>query len=165
MAQAIKYQSTTIVPSLTATQIAELVRQYGGTRFEIKWDREGELEGIRFSIRSSGVGELPVILTAPINTILDILEAAEGPRSTKTRRDLEPLARRIAWRHMKDLSEQLLLSVHLGLQTLASAFMASIEVWDEEKQETVPMAEMFARKAQLAPGEQGVRFLTRGKGR
>ena len=64
-------------------------------------------------------------------------------------------ARRIGWRHLKDLTEQLLLAVELGLRTLPGAFMADIEAYDGTTGETVTMYELFERRAIPArePGE------------
>ena len=56
-------------------------------------------------------------------------------------------SRRIAWRHLKDLTEQLLLAVELGLRTLPGAFMADIEAYDGATGETVMMYELFERRA------------------
>lgn len=47
---------------------------------------------------------------------------------------LEKQSQRIAWRHLKDLTERLLLAVSPGLKTLPEAFLADVEmlvsVWD-----------------------------------
>lgn len=64
MAQSIKYQSTDIDPAKSVSQLGELVRKYGGSRFEQLWGDEGEITGIRFSIRHKEIGELPVYMTA-----------------------------------------------------------------------------------------------------
>lgn len=65
-------------------------------------------------------------------------------------------ARRIAWRHLKDLTEQLLLAVELGLRSLPSAFMADVKAWDETRNETVTMYELFERRAHIAGSGRGV---------
>ena len=49
--------------------------------------------------------------------------------------------------HLKDLTEQLLLAVELGLRTLPGAFMADIEAYDGTTGETVTMYELFERRA------------------
>lgn len=76
--------------------------------------------------------------------------------------DIQEQAERIAWRHMKDLTEQLLLAARLGIKTVPGAFMPDIEVWDDEEGETTAMGELFARRAQLEPGDRGVRLLPAG---
>ena len=163
MAQVIKYQSTAVEVAKSAQSIAELVRKYGASRFEQRWDDAGRLDGVRFTIRDEDVGQVPVILRAPSETIVNLLWDARGRNSRKTLADFEEQAERIAWRHMKDLTEQLLLAVHLGLKTMPGAWMPDIEVWDEETGETTTMAELFARRAQLVPGKRGVRMLPPGR--
>ena len=41
MSQAIKYESTTVEPEQSAAEIMQLVRAYGGTRFEMIWGDHG----------------------------------------------------------------------------------------------------------------------------
>ena len=163
MAQIVKYQTTQVDATKSAQQICDLARKYGVSRFEQRWDDQGRLEGIRFALPHEGIGEIPVLLRAPLETIFDILWGARGYSSRKTRKDIEEQARRIAWRHMKDLTEQLLLAAQLGLRSPAGAWMPDIEVWDEEAGETTTMAELFGRRAQLVPGERGVRMLPSGR--
>lgn len=162
MAQSIKYQSTDIDPAKSVTQIGELVRKYGGSRFEQIWGDEGEITGIRFAIRHKEIGELPIYMTARTGEIERILNAsgyATG-RTLEQKQDrpakVAAQARKIAWRHLKDLTEQLLLAVELGLRSLSAAFMADVEVWDETRSETVTMYELFERRAQIAGSGRGV---------
>lgn len=164
MAQTIKYESTKISAVQSAGEIATLVHRYGGTRFEQRWDpHTGELFGIRFAIQVEEQGEVPVRLTARTETIEEILRDARGPRSSTTDAEIRAKAQRIAWRQLKDFVEQALLAVETGLFDLAAAFMAHVEVWDEEHDETVTMAELVSRRASLQPGDRGIRLLTRGE--
>ena len=41
MSQAIKYESTTVEPEQSAAEIMQLVRAYGGNRFEMIWGDHG----------------------------------------------------------------------------------------------------------------------------
>ena len=41
MSQAIKYESTTVEPEQSAAEIMQLVRAYGGIRFEMIWENHG----------------------------------------------------------------------------------------------------------------------------
>ena len=109
--------------------------------------------GVRFAIRHPQIGELPVSLMLKTGEIERIL-AAESTRVAAHRRREQ--AERIAWRHEKDLIEQLLLSVHLGTRSLQGAFMAEIEAWDDVAGETVTLGELFARRAELSPTGRGV---------
>jgi hypothetical protein len=149
--QVIKYQTTTVDHDTSISEIAALVRRYGGTRFEQQWDKYGRPTGIRFAIQQAELGEIPVKLTAQTDTIHEILHKAGVfgrvyPNAARQER-LQEQAARIAWRHMKDLVEQLLLAVQLGLKTLSAAFMSDVEVWDEASGETVTMAEFVGRYA------------------
>lgn len=158
--QAVKYQSTTIDPWKSAGEIAELVRKYGGSRFEQQWDEYGQLVGIRFAIRDNRLGEVPVILRAQTETIERILQGAL-PRSWTTERK-RTQAYRVAWRQLKDFVEQALLAVKTGLFPLAAAFMASIEVQDEETGRPIPLMEAFAQGGRLGPAGHGVRLIQAG---
>jgi len=161
MAQAIKYESTTVAAIDSASNIAGLVMRYGGTRFEQRWDPfTGEITGIRFAIRTDE-GEVPIRLEAQTDTIVEILKG-KVKRSKKTEADFRAQAQRIAWRQLKDFVEQALLAVETGLFNLASAFMAGVEVYDEEADETVTMAELVARRASLVADDRGIRLLTSG---
>ena len=164
MPQAIKYEKTEVDAEKSVSEIARLVWRYGGSRFETLWDEAGDITGIRFAIRAeglahSGLEELPVSMHARTREIERILTAsgyATG-RSHEQKRErparIAAQARRIAWRHLKDLTEQLLLAVELGLRSLPAAFMADIEAYDEATGETVTMWELFERRAiPSAPG-------------
>ena len=74
----------------------------------------------------------------------------------------EELAYWIAWRQLKDFVEQALLAVETGLFDIAGAFMASVEVWDDESGEVVTMAELVARRMSLQPGSGALRLLPKG---
>lgn len=163
MAQAIKYQDTKVQAIDSASKIAGIVMRYGGTRFEQRWDPEtGELVGLRFAIRTDE-GDVPVRLAAQTDSVVDILKSHAGPRSRKTDSDYRAQAQRIAWRQLKDFIEQALLAVETGLFNLVSAFMAHVEVWDDEHDETVTVAELMGRRGQLMGDDRGMRLLTRGK--
>jgi hypothetical protein len=162
VSQPIKYASTTIDPGQSAGEIADLVRKYGGSRFEMRWGEFGRLEGIRFAIRDPEIGQVPVRLDAQADRVLQILREAK-PYSRRMRRsraqweeDTEEQAYRIAWRQLRDFVEQALLAVETGLFPLASAFMAHVEVWDEEAGETVTMGELVGRRAEVGPGRDGL---------
>lgn len=155
--QAIKYQSTTIDPWKSAAEIAALVRKYGGTRFEQQWGERGEMLGIRFGIRDERMGEVPVILRAQTERIEEILRGAV-PR-TWLKQEIREQAQRIAWRQLKDFVEQALLAVETGLFPLAAAFMAHIEVEDEETGAPIALIEAFATRGRLGSRGHGVRLL------
>ena len=160
--QAIKYQSTKVAAEKSVGEVASLIRGYGGSRFEQLWGEDGSVLGVRFAIRHPDVGELPVSLMLKTGEIERILWDAGYVKSYGTDRPalIREQAERIAWRHEKDLIEQLLLSVRLGTRTLQGAFMAEIETWDAAAQETVTLEELFARRAELTPGGRGVELAT-----
>lgn len=162
MAQSIKYEKTEIDPAKSVAEIGELVRKYGGSRFEQLWGEAGEVSGVRFAIRHEEIGELPISMTARTGEIERILTAsgyATGRTLEQKRERPERVAsqaRRVAWRHLKDLTEQLLLAVELGLRSLPAAFMADIETFDESTGETVTMYEFFERHAAVSGSRRGV---------
>lgn len=156
MTQAIKYQTTEVDPAKSVAQIAELVRRYGGSRFETLWSESGEVTGIRFAIRHQEIGELPVCMTVRTGEIERILASsgyATGRTPAQKRERPQRIARqaeRIGWRHVKDLTEQLLLAVELGLRSLPAAFLADVEAYDEATGQTVAFYELFERRARIS---------------
>ncbi len=159
MAQSIKYESTKIDPTQSASEVAQLVQRYGASRFELRWNERMELEGIRFALRVAEIGEVPIRVEARSEKIVRVLQRAH-PSWTSTQ--VREQALRIAWRHLRDLSEQLLLAVELGLKDVGAAFMDGVEVYDDVADETVTIAEYLNRRARLGAGEGGLRFLPAG---
>jgi hypothetical protein len=157
--QAIKYESTKIDATQSASEVAGLVQKYGGSRFELRWNDRNELEAIRFALRTE-MGEIPIRIAAHTDGVQDRLSKAHPSWG---RDQLRSQALRIAWRHIRDLTEQLLLSVDLGLKDVAAAFMDGVEVWDDEAQETITMAELIHRRAELVGSDRGLRLLPAGK--
>ena len=45
---------------------------------------------------------------------------------------------------------------------IAGAFVANVEVWDNESDEVVTMAELVARRMSLQPGSGALRLLPKG---
>lgn len=129
MAQVIKYQTTTVSPDKSVIQIQGLIQKYGGTRFEITWSGSGNVNGLRFALKSDEWGEVPVRLDAPTERIEEILYRRTNMRTDKRKQ----AARRIAWRHLKDLVEQLLLSVESGVLDVIEAFFSKIETTVEDE--------------------------------
>ncbi len=158
--QVIKYQDTKVEVEKTVSELAALIKRYGGSRFEQAWTPSGGVEGVRFAIRHETLGELPVNLTAKTAQIRRIMEEAglwktypKAEREEKLETQAQRIqAQRIAWRHLKDLTEQLLLAVSLGLKTLPEAFLADVEMLDQATGETLRMGEFLERHASLGPG-------------
>lgn len=151
---AIKYQRTEVDPAKTVSELSEIIRRYGGRRFEQSWDRQGNPTEVRFAIDHPDLGELPVRLVAKTQKIRRIF-SEEGlwrsyPDDERDER-INLQAYRIAWRHIKDLTEQLLMAVALDLQDLHEAFMGSVEIVDTETGELVRMAEFLERRARQGP--------------
>lgn len=152
--QIVKYESTEVAVEKTLAGLAGLIRRYGGRRFEQIWDKAGNAVAVRFAIDHPSLGELPVHLPARTAKIERILldggkwrSYPEGERGEK----IAEQAHRIAWRHISDLTEQLLLAVQLDIKTLSEAFMADVEVYDRERGELVRMAEFLERRASSGP--------------
>lgn len=153
--QPIKYASTTVAPTKSAGEIQDLVRKYGGTRCEVRWDGTGRVYGVRFAIRHERFGEIPVRLMAKTDRIFEILQKQR--RSVYDRRKKEAVDRdqayRIAWRQLKDFVEQALLAVETGLFPLHEAFMAAVETEDPATGETVTFGELLERHGSRGPAE------------
>ena len=155
MAQFIKYEHTTVDPDKSATEIQALCRKYGAVRYEVSWNDDDEIQSIRFTMRSRH-GPVPVLLAAPSERIYKLFRKHRPSGDTRKQR---VQAKRIAWRHLKDLTEQTLLSAHLGIQDAAVAFMGSIE---REVGAGVTLGqEMLESAAELGP--DGLRPLLRLK--
>lgn len=151
MVQAVKYQSTTVKVDKTLGELGELIRNYGGSRFEQIWNDDGGTMGIRFAIRHPQIGELPVTMTQKTGEIERILRA-NGYKKSASSKEVREQAERIAWRHTKDLTEQLLLAVKLGQRSLPGAFMADIEVSDGSSEASVTLEEWFSSRAAISAG-------------
>lgn len=163
MTQAIKYESTSIDPTKSATEISQLVQRYGGSRFEMLWGEDGRLYGIRFAIRHDELGEVPVRLIARVENVEALIHERKpwNRRMRRTRGEYEEEVRdtayRVAWRQLKDFVEQSLLAVETGLFPLHEAFMAQVETPDPETGQIVTVGELFARHAVLEAS--GLRLL------
>lgn len=155
MAQSIKYQETTVSAEVSAGQISGLVARYGASRFEQQWNDDGELSAIRFTLRTA-MGEVPVRLDAKTDRIVELLPKPVRYNAVDRRREQ---AYRIAWRHLKDLTEQLLLAVHLGLKDVGAAFMDSVEVVDPDSGDTITMRDLLARHAHQISAGRPLRLL------
>lgn len=174
--QIVKYESTEVAVEKTLASLAELIRRYGGRRFEQIWDAAGNAVAVRFAVDHPSFGELPVHLPARTGKISQILNEAGKWRSypeNEREGKIAEQSHRIAWRHIVDLTEQLLLAVQLDIKTLPEAFMADIEVHDRELNETVKMAEYLERRASAGPsglelesaGDRSAMALPAGEGR
>lgn len=140
--QVVKYESTTVPVERTLSELVTILRRYGCRSFAQQWDEEGRTTGIRFVMEVDGK-PLPVRMNARDGEIQSRLLARP-----KYRRD--PIARadqaeRIAWRHLKDFMEQVLVAVDLGLSELGEALMAHVVVLDEDGYETTAGQE-FAKR-------------------
>lgn len=166
MSQPIKYATTKIDPTQSAGEIAQLVQKYGGSRFEMMWDGQGRLIGIRFAIRHERLHEVPVRLMAAIENVEAIVRERQpySRRMRRTRSEWEEETRvqayRIAWRQLKDFVEQSLLAVETGLFPLLDAFMAHVETPDPETGEPSTVGQLFDRHATLT--SSGLRLLPPG---
>ncbi len=155
MGQIVKYESTEVDVSKTLAGLTTLIRNYGGRRFEQIWDTDGRVVAVRLAIDHPSLGELPVHLPARTGKIRRILLDAGKWRSypeAERAKKIAEQSERIAWRHIHDLTEQLLLSVQLDLKTLSEAFLADVEMYDQASGETVRMGEYLERRASVGPG-------------
>lgn len=140
--QVIKYQSTTVEPEISASHITRLVRAHGGVEFSHRWEAD-QLSEVAFTIEDERFGRVPIRLGARTETIQKILME----RTTMGRDRARAQAYRIAWRQLKDLTEQLLLAVQTGLFTLTEAFMSGVETEDPETGEVITMGQLVERHA------------------
>ena len=152
--QVIKYRDTKVDAERTVAELGALIKRYGGSRFEQSWEPDGCVGGVRFAVRHETLGELPVSLTARTEQIRRIMLDAGLWKSyspADRERKITVQSERVAWRHIKDTTEQLLLAVQLGLRTLPEAFMADVELYDRERGELVRMGEYLERRASAGP--------------
>ena len=154
---AIKYQTTEKDAEETAFEIAEEIRDIGGTQFSLTWDEAGNVTGVRFVLRTDEWGNLPVQLEAQTEKIADILWD-DGLWSSfdddERLRRLRKQAHRIAWRHLKHIIEGLIGAIKIGLAEPLTVLMGFVEVQDPQTQEQIPMSTFFSRYAEsLRSGE------------
>ena len=149
MAQKIKYETTQVSAARSARQIKDLIRKYRATSFREDYDEAGDVVAIRFTFRL-GDTVLPIVLRPAIDRIYELLTppneddwgyAADVRKETRRKK-----SKRIAWRHLMYLTEQMLLSAELGMKTIHEVFMSDIEVYDAEADEDVTLGEMFVRR-------------------
>lgn len=154
MANAIKYQETRVDVEKTLSELTALIKRYGGVRFEQNWTPEGRITDVRFAIHHDSLGELPVRLVARTTRIQQILLDAglwKSYPAKEREKKIADQAERVAWRHIKDLTEQLLLAVQLDIRSLAEAFLADVEIADPQLGEPVRMAEYLENRASTGP--------------
>lgn len=120
--QPIKYWSTDVAPARSASQLLDLLVQYGAERTSVEWDSNRQPTAIAFAIRDPKHGLIPVRIAARIDDVIEAVRKMKGVRIDREK------ARRIAWRHLKDLVEQQLVSVSLGMNTLTETFFANVQI-------------------------------------
>jgi hypothetical protein len=157
LAQPIKYAETAVPADRSVRELEELVFSYGGSRFEKLRDLGGNLTAVRFALRAEPWGEVPVLLEARAEVVLQILTDARPwnlRRGAKAAYEskLREQAYRIAWRQLRDFVEQALLAVRTGLLLPTDAFMWGLEVSDPATGARTTASDLFHRRAQLAPG-------------
>lgn len=115
---------------------------------------------MRFAIKTEH-GEVPVRLDARVDRVAEII-LERIPWTTRRHRSkrehheyIRERAYCVAWRQLRDFVEQALLAVETGLYDLAGAFMASMEVWDDEYNAVVTMQELVARRMAMIPSRAG----------
>lgn len=143
MSPRLKYADTTVEATKSAGQIGDLVRKYGGSRFEVQWSESGMLTGVRFALRHPTLGEVPVRLLARTDRIVELLRRGERGREQ---------AYRIAWRQLRDFVEQALFAVETKLFPIHEVFMAQTEVYDHDSGETITFGELLERRGGRTAG-------------
>jgi len=167
MSQAIKYETTSIDATQSAMELSALVQKYGGTRFELRWEG-GLLMGVRFAIRHPGLGDVPVRLPARQDAVAATLQEKRpySSRMRKTRveweRDIAAQAYRVAWRHLKDFAEQVLLAVDLGILEIQEGFLWAVEIEDPQTGDVTTMGAMVAQHMQAVGQDGALRLLPSG---
>ena len=130
-AQPIKYWSTEIDATKSASELMALLVQYGATSTSIEWDGLGQPTGISFKIMDPRRGLLPVRLRARTDAVVELLrrqvQFKRGNRQ-EWEQGLRARATRIIWRHLRDLVEQQMLAIRIGQYELAEMFMHGVEV-------------------------------------
>lgn len=120
--QPIKYWETKVTAAKSASEVLDLLVRYKAERTTIEWDGAGNPLAVAFAIRDAQAGVIPVRLVARTADVKAALR-----KMGKYPKD-EDHVRRIAWRHLRDLIEQQLLSVHLGMSSLVETFFANVQV-------------------------------------
>ncbi len=130
MAQPIKYWDTEIDAVQSASEVMALLVRYGASQTSIDWDN-GQPTGITFVIHDKKRGNLPIRLPARVDAVVALLKK-EKPftrgDSAEYEQRLHARARRVIWRHLKDLVEQQMLAVRIGQFELVEMFFHGVEV-------------------------------------
>lgn len=164
MAQTLKYETTTVDASQSAMQLSALVQRYGGTRFELRWD-DGILTGVRFAIAHPALGEIPVRLQARIREVETRLRKARPWHRRMRRtpaqyeREMAEQAYRIAWRHLKDLCEQLLVATDLGVIEIHEGFLWAVEAEDPVTGQVTTFGDLLAQHTKAIGAGGALRLL------
>lgn len=121
MIQPIKYWSTEVTAAKSASEILGILVHYRAQSTTVEWDSMKQPVSVRFVVVDGAHGNIPVIVRPRIEDVR--LAVRKAGKTCDTER-----ARRIAWRHLKDLIEQQMLSVFLGMHSMVEAFFANVEV-------------------------------------
>lgn len=170
MSQPIKYWTTKVPASRSIRKIKDIIRDAGGGRFEEVWDGEGGVLGIRFTLPmpQADIAEVPIALEVDVDKVLDRIwqsySRSHRRRTDVSREDYRDRAERIAWRHVKDLAEQMTLAVELGTFDLMDLFGGMVVVRDPDTGERKTMGRLMGGGKYLSPGAGGALLLPSGDG-
>lgn len=109
-----RFYTTSIPAGRTASEIGEIVREYGARRYQVEFDDAGEPVGLGFTMEVPAIGSVPVLLKAQIEGLARRLD---GDRDQ---------ARRVAWRQLKSYVEMTLELVENGVKEFHEVFLGDV---------------------------------------
>lgn len=132
--QPIAYWGTEIAASRSATEILALLVEYRAEQTGVEWDEKGEPTAVTFTLRDPELGRIPVRLDARVEEVTKLL-LEQKPYNANYRYPerehagrLREQARRVVWRHLRDLVEQQLLAVRIGQYRFVDVFLHGVQV-------------------------------------
>lgn len=156
--------STSVSVHRSLEQIRQLVERFGAVEFAIRYDPSTRRPcGVAFQVLDPHLGgALPVALSAPTATVLELLKRARYQQSAWDRpARLADQAERVAWRNLHDFVRASLIGVQTGIMTLGEAFMASLVVTLPSGERT-RLGEVAARGGLVEQGAPGQLRLGKG---
>lgn len=141
--QPIAYAGTTIEATKSATEIIALLVAHRAEQTSIEWEN-GQPTCVSFVLTDAQLGRVPIRLEARVDAVTRLLlkekpyNSYRGvPNAREYEVKLRAQARRIVWRHLRDLIEQQLIAVKIGQYTLVETFMHGVQIRTPEGESTL----------------------------
>lgn len=142
--QPIAYAGTTIEATKSAMELIALLVAHRAEQTNVEWGPDGQPTSVSFILQDAKLGRVPVRLEARVDEVTRLLlkeKPYNGYRGVPSARayeeKLRAQARRIVWRHLRDLVEQQLIAVKIGQYSLIETFMSNVQIRTPDGESTL----------------------------